>query len=175
MSSLTVLAPLDWILLTLLLLSCLIGMWRGLVYETLVLAGWVVAFLTSRWFGAQVGTWLPLGNNVPAALRAGLGYTLVFIAVAFVCGLVAWRMRRAVRVIGLRPIDHLLGAVFGAARAIAVLLIAVALVDLTPLGQESWWRTSIGVRWLEMGLRQLQPYLPELPKLSPQMGRHLPN
>lgn len=165
MSGMTALAPLDWVLLTVLLLSCLIGMWRGLVYEALILTGWVLAFLASRWFGPQAGAWLPLGGSAPGGLRAGLGYTLVFIVVAFTWGMVAWRMRRAVQVMGLRPVDHMLGAAFGAARAIAVLLVAAALVDLTPLGQESWWRASIGVHWLETGLRQLHPYLPALPKL----------
>ena len=35
-------AALDWIFVALLLASMLIGAWRGLVYEVLSLAGWVV-------------------------------------------------------------------------------------------------------------------------------------
>jgi membrane protein required for colicin V production len=163
---LTVVAALDWILLAMLLLSCLIGMWRGLVYEGLVLAGWVAAFFAARWAGPPVGFWLPLGG-ASATLRTGLGCTLVFIVVAFVCGWFAWRIRRTVRVMGLRPVDGLLGAVFGAARAVAVLLVAVALAHLTPLVQEPWWHASVGVRWLETALRQITPDLP------PQAARYL--
>jgi membrane protein required for colicin V production len=150
---------LDWILLAVLLISCLIGMWRGLVYEGLVLAGWVAAYFVARWASGSVGAWLPLGD-ASAALRAGVGGTLVFIVVAFACGLVAAKIRRAVRIMGLRPVDGLLGAAFGAARALAVLLAAVALANLTPLAHEPWWHASAGVRWLEMTLQQLRPYLP---------------
>ena len=33
----------DWVLLAALLLSVLLGLWRGLVYEVLSVAGWVAA------------------------------------------------------------------------------------------------------------------------------------
>lgn len=159
-------APLDGILLLVLLLSCLIGMMRGLVYEALVLAGWVLAFFAARWAGDAVGIWLPLGS-ASATLRNGLGATLVFIVVAFGWGWIAWRVRGAVRVMGLRPVDGALGAAFGAARALVILLAVVALANLTPLAQASWWHASLGVRWLEMTLRQIHPYLP------PQVLRYL--
>jgi membrane protein required for colicin V production len=167
----TAVAPLDWILLVVVLLSCLIGMSRGLIYEALVLAGWVVAYFTAHWVGPLIGARLPLdqlsGGHASATLRAGVGGTLIFIVVAFAWGWVAWRVRRAVRLMGLRPVDGMLGAGFGAARALAVLLVATALVNLTPLAHQSWWNTSAGARWLEMTLRQLIPYLPS------QVARYL--
>ena len=43
-------AALDWIFVALLLASMLMGAWRGLVYEFLSLAGWVVAFVVAQWF-----------------------------------------------------------------------------------------------------------------------------
>ena len=46
-------AALDWIFVALLLASMLMGAWRGLVYEFLSLAGWVVAFVVAQWFAQQ--------------------------------------------------------------------------------------------------------------------------
>ena len=43
-------AALDWVFLTVLAASLLIGAWRGLVFELLSLAGWVVAFFAAQWF-----------------------------------------------------------------------------------------------------------------------------
>jgi membrane protein required for colicin V production len=159
LTGLTAVAALDWILLAVLLISCLIGMARGLVYEALVLAGWVAAYFAARWGGAPLGLLLPLGGT-SADLRTGVGSTLVFIVVAFACGWFAWKARRTVRFMGLRPVDGLLGAVFGAARALIVLLAVTALVNLTPLAHEPWWNASAGARWLETTLHQLYPYLP---------------
>ena len=50
-------AALDWIFVALLLASMLMGAWRGLVYEVLSLAGWVVAFLVAQWFAADAAAW----------------------------------------------------------------------------------------------------------------------
>jgi membrane protein required for colicin V production len=38
-------SPTDWVLLTVLALSLLLGAWRGLVFEVLSVLGWVAAFL----------------------------------------------------------------------------------------------------------------------------------
>ena len=48
MDALPAWAPLDWALLAVLATSVLVGLWRGLVYELLSLAGWLVV-----WFVAQ--------------------------------------------------------------------------------------------------------------------------
>ena len=45
----------DWVLLGALLLSVLLGLWRGLVYEVLSLAGWVVAFVLAQAFADEAG------------------------------------------------------------------------------------------------------------------------
>ena len=48
-------AAVDLILLLLLLASVLLGLWRGLVYELLSIAGWVAAFLLAQTFAAWAG------------------------------------------------------------------------------------------------------------------------
>ena len=53
-------AAIDLILLLLLLASVLLGLWRGLVYELLSIAGWVVAFLLAQTFAAWAAERLPL-------------------------------------------------------------------------------------------------------------------
>ena len=42
----------DWILLGVLLASMVVGLWRGLVYEVLSLAGWVAAFFVAQWWAS---------------------------------------------------------------------------------------------------------------------------
>jgi len=36
----------DWILLSLVLVSMAVGLWRGLVFEVLSLLGWIAAFFS---------------------------------------------------------------------------------------------------------------------------------
>jgi membrane protein required for colicin V production len=155
----TAVAALDWILLAVLLLSCLIGMWRGLVYEALVLAGWVAAYFVARWGAAVAGGWLPMNATEPA-LRYWVGFALLFVVTAFLCAMLAWLARRCVRALGARTVDRTLGALFGLTRGVALLLVVAALVGLTPLHEEPWWTASVGAHWLERALAELRTKLP---------------
>jgi hypothetical protein len=55
MDILEILAP---ILLIVLLASVLIGVWRGLVFEVLSVAGWVAAFFLAQWYADEAAAWL---------------------------------------------------------------------------------------------------------------------
>ena len=76
---------LDWALLAVLLLSAVVGLWRGLVYEVLSVAVWVVAFLLAQRYGAPMGAWLPV-DGITDPLRVAMGFAVVFQASAFVGG-----------------------------------------------------------------------------------------
>lgn len=154
------LSALDWICAALLLASLLLGAWRGLVFELLSIAGWVVAFVAARWAAPVVGDWLPMGSS-PEPLRYAAGFVIVFIAVAFLCGMLASLARHAAKALGVRPVDRVFGALFGVVRGVLVLVVLAALVLMTPMRDEPWWRESLSASWLEMTLLWLHPLLPD--------------
>ena len=158
--------PIDWICLGVLLGSLLLGAWRGLLYEALSLAGWVAAYFVARWLAEWVGQALPMGD-APAEWRFAAGFVLVFIVVAFAGGMLAWAVRSAARALGMRPVDRILGAVFGALRGALLLLLLAIAVQLTGQGQAPWWRESASGPWLLGVLAQLHPVLP------PALGQFL--
>jgi membrane protein required for colicin V production len=150
----------DLIAITLLVISMLFGLIRGLVFEVISLAGWVIAFLCAQWFADDVGRWLPFGE--PAATwRYAAGFVLVFVGVAFGVGLVASLARRLLTVVGLRPVDRMLGAAFGIARGVVALLALAVAVHLFSLTTSAWWRESQSALVLDAALRGLKPTLPE--------------
>lgn len=153
-------ALLDWIGLSVLLLSMLLGLVRGLVYELMSLAGWIAAFLCAQWFAAGVADWLPIGE-AGAVWRYPLAFVLVFIAVAFGVGLLATLTRKMIAAVGLRPVDRMLGAVFGVARAAVALLVAAVVVHLMALSDGPLWKESRGAIVLDAALQSVKPALPE--------------
>lgn len=160
-------AALDWIFAALLLVSMLVGAWRGLVYEVLSLAGWVAAFLAAQWLAADVAARLPMGE-AGETMRYAAGFILVFVGSLFVCGFLAWLMKKLVEAVGLRPVDRTLGAAFGVLRGLLVLLVLVVMAGLMQLHQADWWQESRGAVLLSDLLQGLRPVLPE------ELGRHLP-
>ncbi|MEJ7687440.1 MAG: CvpA family protein [Variovorax sp.] len=153
-------AVLDWTAIALLVISMLFGLVRGLVFEVISLAGWVAAFFCAQWLADDVGRWLPVGDPA-AAWRYAAGFALVFVAVAFGVGLVAALTRRLIAAVGLRPVDRVLGAAFGTARAVVALLALAVVVHLLALSCSAWWRESRSAIVLDAALRGLKPALPE--------------
>ena len=74
-----VLAPLDWICVAVLLVSLLVGAWRGLVVEVLSVASWLAAFVLAQWFAPDVAAKLPMAGAAEP-VRYAAGFVLVFVA-----------------------------------------------------------------------------------------------
>ncbi|MGF6348274.1 CvpA family protein [Variovorax sp. W2I14] len=153
-------ALLDWIAVTLIVVSMLFGLMRGLVFEVISLAGWVAAFIAAQWLASDVAVWLPFGEP-QATWRYPLAFVLVFVGVAFGVGLIAALTRKLITVVGLRPVDRILGAAFGAARGAVALLVLAVIVHLLVLSDSAWWRDSLSAGVLDAALQGLKPALPE--------------
>jgi membrane protein required for colicin V production len=152
-------SSIDVLLLVVLLASLLLGVWRGLVFEVLSVAGWVTAFFAAQWYAAPVANGLPLGET-PEPLRHAVGFVLVFVAVAFVAGFLAWLIKKGVQKIGLRPVDRTLGGAFGLLRGVVLLLAAALVVNMTPFKDNIVWQQSQGVPWLNAGLQGIKGLVP---------------
>jgi len=157
----------DWVLLTLLLLSVLLGLWRGLMFEVLSVAGWVAAFLLAQAFADDVVPWLPIDRVAPP-LQIAIGFALVFIVVAFIGGLIAWGVQKLVASVGLRPVDRVLGGAFGLARGLVILLAVALVITMTQLQSAAWWRGSSTAGVLTATLHNIKPLLPD------PVARHIP-
>lgn len=158
---------LDWIFLSILALSLVIGAWRGLVYEVLSLATWVAAFLLAQWFAPDAARYLPMAGSSDT-IRYAAGFALVFIGAVFAGSILTWLISRLFQVAGLRPADRVLGSVFGLMRGVIVLLAVAVLVSMTPLQADAWWSESVGANWATATVKGLKPVLPQ------EFGRFLP-
>ena len=157
------LSALGWVdatLLGVLLLSLLVGVVRGFVFECLSLAGWVVAWFAAQWVAPQLAPHLPVGGP-GSGLNLGAAFILAFVAALVVWSLLARLIRMLIHATPLSLPDRLLGAGFGLLRGGVLLLAVASAVLLTPASQSQGWRVSHGARWLGLTLQLLKPLLPE--------------
>src|SRR5690606_32917346 len=122
-----------------LLVSALVGLWRGLVYEVLSVAGWVLAFVLAQVWAEPAGRLLPM-DGAAEALRLAAGFVLVIVAVAFTAGLLSWLVKKLVASVGLSPVDRLLGGVFGVLRGLVILLGVAVVVGMLPMSAQAGWQ-----------------------------------
>ena len=129
----------DFAVIAILLVSLLFGLWRGLVYEVLSLAGWPVAFLLSRLFAGDVAPMMP---GAQETMRVTLAYAVVFVAALIVWGALAWLLSRLVKAVGLGWLDRVLGGLFGVLRGGLVILVLVWLAGMTSVPEQTFWRAA---------------------------------
>lgn len=153
-------ATLDWVFLAVLLLSLIVGAWRGLVYEVLSVFAWLAAFFVAQWLAPEAALWLPMGGAAQP-VRYAAGFAAVFIAVVFLGALLAWLTKKMIESVGLRPVDRTLGAIFGLVRGGVLLLAFAVVVNLTTLKLDPWWTESKGAGVSTAALKGLKPVLPE--------------
>lgn len=157
----------DWTLLALLALSVLVGLWRGLVFELMSLAGWVVAYVAAQVWSPEVAGWLPIGVR-GSALNQAAGFVATFLGVLIAWTLAARLLRLVIHATPLTLIDRSLGAAFGLMRGAVLLLALATVVAFTPAARAQAWQDSQGAALLRQALQGLKPVLPA------EVARHLP-
>jgi membrane protein required for colicin V production len=167
MDSLPTLNWVDLTLLAVLLLSVIVGLVRGFVFELLSLAGWVAAWIAAQWFAPEVAPHLPVGAP-GSAVNLGAAFAATFLAALIVWGLAARLLRMLIRATPLSVVDRALGAAFGLVRGSVMLLAVAMVIGLTPLAKSGVWQQARGAGVLQAALQGLLPLLP------PQVSEHLP-
>ncbi len=157
----------DWALLAVLLMSVLIGVVRGLVFEVLSLLGWLVAYVGAQMFAGEVAELLPLGTP-GSALNLAAAFALTFIGILLGWSLLARLARMLIHATPLTLLDRAAGAAFGLLRGGLVLLVLATGLNMTALASSPAWKASLGAQWLDAALKALRPWLPDA------VARHLP-
>lgn len=131
----------DWAILAVIAISALISLSRGFVKEALSLLTWIIAGAVAWMFGGALAQYLESYIETPSA-RVIAGCAILFVATLLVGAMVNYLIGELIRVTGLSGTDRFLGMVFGAARGGLLVVVAVGLLSLGPVQQDSWWQQS---------------------------------
>ena len=153
----------DLALAVVLLISIGIGLWRGLVFEVMSLAGWVVAYFAASPLAPVVEEMLPESTASkfgPAVLH------VVTLAIAFFFVLIVWSLasrlvKTLIHATPLSVVDRLGGAGFGALRGVFIALLLVLVIGASPLAESATWQASRAAPVLGSVLREAAPLLPD--------------
>jgi membrane protein required for colicin V production len=150
----------DLIVIGIVGLSTVFAFWRGLIRVVMSLVALVAAVLAAIQFSPAVADMLlALGDNPVTRYLAA--FALIFLVVVIIGSLLGWVLSRAIRAIGLGFVDRLLGAVFGVARGVLIVVIAVLLAGLTTLPRQEWWQNALLAPPLVIAALSLRPWLPQ--------------
>jgi membrane protein required for colicin V production len=131
----------DYLIIALVLCSCLYGLMRGLLRELISLITWVTAVLLA-WRLADLLEPHLGGALTDPAVRPWAARTLIFAAVLLIGTAVGGMVNHFVRLSIFSGLDRLLGFVFGLLRGLVVIGLLAILCHAVRLQDESWYRSS---------------------------------
>lgn len=130
----------DIVILIIVVLSSLFGLWRGFIREVLSLLTWIAALLVSKVYSEPLAE-LMSGMIENESIRYVSAFALLFVVVMILGTFLDFLMSKLLTITGLKLADRLLGAVFGVARGViivmAILFISNIFVSETELWQQS--------------------------------------
>lgn len=134
----------DAVILVVTVLSCLFGLWRGLIREVLSLATWVAALaITYLYYERVAATLVDIIGNETA--RYAVAIVLLFVVVMLLGSLLSHLLANLLSLSGMAFTDKLLGGVFGVARGAVIVMVGIFLlrttVEFAP--ETPWWQQSV--------------------------------
>ena len=149
----------DIALISVIGLSTVFAFVRGVVRELIAITTWIAGFVAAIKYAGPLAGLFPRLEVTPGAKHA-LAFALILVVALIAGALVARMLSNVVRAIGLGLVDRLLGAVFGVARGLLVVVAFALVAGVTTLPRHDWWQNAtLGPVLSEIAL-SLKPYLP---------------
>ncbi len=131
----------DYLIVAVLLISMIVGFFRGFFPELISIVTWIVAIFAAMNFSGWVEPYLQgkLGSVVVELWAARL---IMFVTTLILGGLLGQLVSLAIDKSGLSGTDRMLGLTFGIVRGAVILGALVVLGQLMGFPKEPWWPQS---------------------------------
>jgi membrane protein required for colicin V production len=150
---------LDLAVIGIVALSTLLAFFRGVVREVIALVTWIAGIGLALAANARVAALLPDFGGGPLA-RYVVALALVLVAVLVAGAIVAYLVGAVVRAAGLGFVDRFLGAGFGLARGLLVVLVFAIGAGMSALPKSDWWQNAAVSPLLAAAALATRPWLP---------------
>lgn len=170
------LASFNWIdivIAVVVVLSCLFGLWRGLVREVFSLVTWIAALIVARVYSDDLAPSLA-STFEGETTRLVAAFAILFLATFVVGALVNFLLAKLISFAGLAMTDRLLGGLFGIARGGLIVMLGIFVAGnffadtadwqqsrLIPVGQEA-------IEWSRM-------FIDDLPEIDELVDASVPD
>jgi membrane protein required for colicin V production len=147
----------DYLIIALLVFSCVAGLMRGVLREMISLLTWILA-ITLAWRCAGLLEPHLGGALAGAAVRPWAARTLIFLSVMLIGTAVGAVVTHYVRLSIFSGMDRLLGVLFGLGRGAVALGLLTILCHAVRIDDERWYRESILVPYAENAAKVIRAF-----------------
>jgi membrane protein required for colicin V production len=131
----------DWIIVSVIAISCVIGAWRGFMREAISVAAWVLGIWLAWTFASVLEPHLG-GLLAQEQVRVWVARLIILVSVVLLGVVVGFFATRFARYSPFGTTDRILGILFGFVRGAIIVGLFAILARLVQLNEESWWKRS---------------------------------
>lgn len=149
----------DIAIVVIILISLLIGLFRGFIREVLSLFSWIAALWIAYTYAVIGALYLQPYIDQPP-FRVVIAFSGIFVLALILISIFSYLIYRVLSVAGISGVDRSLGTLFGVLRGIvivAVLILAATFMDFISL---PWWQGSLLVNYFNPVTDFIQSLLP---------------
>ena len=149
---------LDYFFISIILLSLLVGCFRGFTRELFSLVGWVFAFYFANLFTGDLLQYasFEFGEHVNFIII----YMSIFIIILLLATLLATIFNKLIKNIGLGFLNVIIGGIFGLMRGVLISFIIIFLVEKTSFISEVSLAESKTIPVIKLAIKKTLSYLP---------------
>ena len=149
----------DLAIVVVVLISTLIGVYRGFIRETLSLIAWILAFWVAFTYAETFSPVLsPYLSS--SSLRTAVSFLVLFVAAVILFSLVSFLVGRLFADSVIRGTDRILGGLFGVLRALVIVAAFILAAGLTSMPNAPWWREAVLARHMKPVVVLIRELLP---------------
>jgi membrane protein required for colicin V production len=133
---------LDVVIISIITISGLIGVFRGLVRELMSLVGWIV----SAWLAWRfAGNFAHLFDSIIQSedVRKAAAFISIFLVSLVLFALLSYFISKIMSQSALKGMDRTLGMFFGVLRGAIIVALLAMLIQSTAFAKETWWTGSL--------------------------------
>ncbi len=139
----------DIIIVIAIIISVIIGLLRGFVKEAIAIAALLFAIWAALYLGPALGKAMA-GWLDSEEMQMWFGRIFLFAVIVSLGALVSWGLSKLVRLSLLAGMDRFLGSVFGLARAVLLVGLAILAGQYAGFDNDEWWQNSLLIPRLEV-------------------------
>ena len=155
----------DIVILIITVLSSAFGLWRGLIKEVLSLLTWIAALLVSRVYSEPLAG-LMTGVIENDGIRYVSAFAILFVIVMMFGTFLDFLMSKLLNFTGLKLADRLLGAGFGVARGVIIVLVIMFIASMFVSETELWQQSQLVPYGMDL-IEKSQVFIGDMNSVSP--------
>ena len=155
----------DLVILIITVLSSAFGLWRGLIKEVLSLLTWIAALLVSRVYSEPLAG-LMTGMIENDGIRYVSAFAILFFIVMMFGTFLNFLMSKLLKVTGLKLADRLLGAGFGVARGVMIVLVIMFITSMFVSETQLWQQSQLVPYGMDL-IEKSQVFIGDMNSVSP--------